>query len=143
MVLGYDARPSTHDVDGVFGEPPMAATTRKWIQVVGEERGWPTDWFNDSAKGYLVGVSYGRKLLSAPGIDVWQPLPEQLLAMKLAAWRDSTDIADSRRLLQDLMPNADRNTIWKKVEPFLIPGRELKSKLAFDDLWETTDGQSE
>ena len=88
-----------HDVDGIFSEPPLAATTRGWIQTIAEERGWADDCFNDSAKGYLVGVTRGRKLLSAPGIDVWQPLPEQLLAMKLAAWRDSTDIADSRRIL--------------------------------------------
>ena len=28
MVLGYDARPSTHDVDGVFAEPPPAVKIR-------------------------------------------------------------------------------------------------------------------
>lgn len=137
MVLGYDARSSTHDVDGVFTEPPPAATIRRWIDSVADEFGWPADWFNDAAKGYLVGQSRGRQLLSAPGINAWQPLPEQLLAMKLAAWRDSQDIADARLVLQELLSIGDRQVIWKKVEPFLMPGRELKSQLAFSDLWKS------
>ena len=143
MVLGYNARASTRDVDGVFFEPPTAATIRRWIEEVAIESGLAADWFNDGAKGFLVGLSRGRKLLSAPGIDVWQPLTEQLLAMKLAAWRDNRDINDARCLLKDLTKSASRPEIWSRVEPFIVPGCELKTKLAFDDLWEEMHGHTQ
>jgi len=142
MVLGYDARPSTHDVDGVFGEPPIAATTRKWIQVVAEERGWQADWFNDSAKGYLVGMTRGRKLMSVAGLDVWQPRAEQLLAMKLMAWRDDVDVDDATRLLKEVSANRDKLETWELVVAFVLPGRELKCHLAFEELWKDTRGFS-
>jgi hypothetical protein len=95
-----------------------------------------TDWFNDAAKGFLVGVTFGRLLFSAPGIEVWQPQAEQLLAMKLGAWRDDVDVADATCLLCELATTANHDAIWSRVERFLPPGRELKAKYAFDNLWE-------
>ena len=58
--------------------------------------------------------------------------------MKLCAWRDDIDISDAKRLLSEL-PGA-YNEIWQMVVPFLQPGRELKAKYAFDDLWEESHG---
>ena len=52
----------------------------------------PEDWLNDGAKGYLVSISDGPILFSAPGIEARAPSLEQLLAMKLSAWRDDLDI---------------------------------------------------
>lgn len=74
-------------------------------------------------------------IFSAPGIQVAIPSVAQLLAMKLSAWRDETDIDDARRLLQDMSGEQDR--IWREVERYLVPGRELKAKYAFLDLWES------
>lgn len=143
MMLGYNARPATRDVDGFFFEPPSASVIRRWIGQVATEVGLPNDWLNDAAKGFLVGHSRGRKVFSAPGIDVWQPYPEQLLSMKLAAWRDSRDIGDARTLLADLTKSGSRSEIWSRTVPFLIPGSELKSQLAFNDLWEEFHGHIE
>lgn len=89
MVLAYDARPATHDVDVLILSPKEARITRD-------------------------------------------------LAMKLSAWRDDIDIEDARRLLQELAGTQDE--IWQAVEPFLIPGQQLKAQYAFFDLWETTYG---
>ena len=111
MMLGYDARPATRDVDGVFFEPPPASVIRRWIEEVAIAAGLPSDWFNDAAKGFLFGHSRGRKIFSAPGIDAWQPLPEQLLSMKLSAWRDNRDIRDAKTLLTDLIKTAPRTEI--------------------------------
>jgi predicted nucleotidyltransferase len=61
--------------------------------------------------------------------------PPQLLATKLAAWRDDLDIEDARLLLSKLA--GDRDTVWEQVEPYLVPGRELKSRYALEDLWES------
>jgi hypothetical protein len=95
MVLGYNARQSTHDIDALFLPPPETHIVRAWARIIAHECGWTDDWLNDAAKGYLVGLSSGPVLLEAPGIEVRQPAVEQLLAMKLCAWRDDVDIADA------------------------------------------------
>jgi hypothetical protein len=60
--------------------------------------------------------------------------------MKLSAWRDDIDVADARRLLQELAISGGRDQVWTEVEPFLVPGGELKARYALDDLWETFYG---
>ena len=107
---------------------------RGFIGKVASERGWPADWLNDGAKGFLSGTISPNPIFESPGIRVSRPGYEQLLAMKLCAWRDDVDISDARRLLQEL-PN-DRDKAWLMIQPFLQPGRELKARYAFDDLWE-------
>jgi hypothetical protein len=47
-------------------------------------------------------------------------------------------VGHARRLRREL-PGA-YNGVWQSVQPFLQPGRELKAKLAFDDLWEESHG---
>jgi hypothetical protein len=142
MVLGYEARDSTKDIDAVILPPPEAHVVREWARTVALERGWHEDWLNDGAKGYLSGISNGPILLNVPGIEVRRPAVEQLLAMKLCAWRDDVDISDARRLLLEMAPALDRTEAWKRVVPFLLTGRELKAQYAFQDLWETVRGQS-
>lgn len=105
-----------------------------------QEFEWPDDWLNDAAKGFLMGVSDGPVVLSSPGIEVYQPAVEQLLAMKLCAWRDDVDIADAARLFQELGPHSDREAVWQSLLPFVVPGRELKAQYAFMDLWESIHG---
>jgi hypothetical protein len=58
--------------------------------------------------------------------------------MKLSAWRDDVDIADAQVLLREF--SGKRAEVWSLVEPYLVPGRELKAKYAFDDLWEAERG---
>lgn len=138
MLLAYQARLTTRDVDAVIQSPRATSNVRKWIKQVADEQGMPGDWLNDGAKGYLVGISEGPILFSAPGIKVRMPSIAQLLAMKLSAWRDETDIDDARRLLQEM--TGEHDEIWSKVEHYLVPGRELKAKYAFLDLWESLYG---
>jgi hypothetical protein len=138
MVLMYNTRPSTRDVDVLILSPQQASIVRKLASQVAQEHNLPEDWLNDGAKGYLVGISQGIVIFSAPGIIVKSPAIAQLLAMKLSAWRDDVDIEDARRLLQAL--EGDQEQIWTAVEPYLFPGTELKAQYAFLDLWETTYG---
>jgi hypothetical protein len=142
MVLAYEARQSTRDVDVVIPEPGEARTVRAMAGVVASERGWPEDWLNDAVKGYLVGLSEGPVIFSAPGIEARRPALEQLLAMKLSAWRDDVDIADARRLLQEMTPAQSREEVWQAVLPYLAPGNELKAQYAFLDLWEAVYGEN-
>ena len=138
MVLLYNARPSTRDVDVLVVSPQQAHIVRNLAKQVAQDYNLPLDWLNDGAKGYLVGISEGDVVYSAPGIVVKSPSIAQLLAMKLSAWRDDVDIADAHRLLQNLP--GEQQQVWQMVEPFLVPGAELKARYAFLDLWETIYG---
>ncbi len=138
MVLAFGTRQATRDVDVVVLPPSKPSAVRELAATVAAERGWPDDWLNDAAKGYMVKLSSGPVVFSAPGIDVRCPAWEQLLAMKLCAWRDDVDIADARRLLEEIP--GEYNDVWRRVESYLQPGRELKAKYAFDDLWESSRG---
>lgn len=140
MVLGFEARQSTHDVDAAILHPREARKVRQLANRVAVERDWPEDWLNDAAKGYLVGLSDGGVVHTAPGILVRLPSTAQLLAMKLSAWRDDVDISDARRLLETLKQTQNVEQIWQTLEPFLVPGEELKAHYAFQDLWESLDG---
>lgn len=140
MVLGYQARQSTRDVDAVIMAPKEARLVRALAKQIAEEHDWPEDWLNDGAKGYLVGISEGPVLFSAPGIEARAPSLEQLLAMKLSAWRDDLDISDARRLMQEIKGKRDKDEIWQSLEPYLVPGDELTAQYAFLDLWESLYG---
>jgi hypothetical protein len=96
-------------------------------------------WLNDGAKGYLNGVLPGEVLLDHPALLIRALAPQQLLAMKLSAWRDDVDIADARILLREFP--GQREEVWNLIEPFLVPGRELKAKLgAFLELLDDHEG---
>jgi hypothetical protein len=61
--------------------------------------------------------------------------------MELSAWRGDVDVADARRLLQQLaISNHDREVSWGRIEPHLAPGNELTAQYAFLDLWESMNG---
>jgi predicted nucleotidyltransferase len=64
MVLAFDARQSTHDLDVVILQPTDAASVRRLAARVAEEQGWAGDWLNDAAKGFLVGLSLGPVIFS-------------------------------------------------------------------------------
>ena len=143
MVLGFDARQSTRDVDVIILAPKEARLVRKLARMVAEEKDWPEDWLNDGAKGYLVGLSSGMPLFSALGIDAQAPSLYQLLAMKLSAWRDDVDISDARRLMKEvLVKSQTSDEIWQQIEPYLVPGDELTAQYAFQDLWEALHGNA-
>ena len=139
MVLGFQARESTRDVDAVIISPREARVVRELAKQVAEEKDWPEDWLNDGAKGYLVGISVGPVLFHGLGIEARAPSLEQLLAMKLSAWRDDLDISDARRLMLEIKIKGGKETVWHSIEPYLVPGDELTAQYAFLDLWESID----
>lgn len=140
MVLAFDARESTRDLDVAILAPQHAATVRDLAECIARELGWEPSWLNDAAKGFLVGRSEGPTIFSSPGIEVIRPVIEQLLAMKLCAWRDDLDMADAKRLLEEM--TGDHQTTWERITPYLQPGQELKAHYAFEDLWDDAHGQA-
>jgi predicted nucleotidyltransferase len=131
LVLLYGARESTKDVDVVLTDQAV----RKAARQAAIRLGLPDDWLNDGAKGYAHGMSLGEVVFQAGNLVVHTLAPPQLLAMKLSAWRDDLDIDDARLLMSKL--GGTREQVWDQVESHLVPGRELKARYAFEDLWES------
>lgn len=123
-------------------QPESARLVRSLVQQVAKELDWPSDWLNDGAKGFLMGLSEGGVIYAAPGIVVHCPAPAQLLAMKLSAWRDDVDIQDAGRLLRELVRRSceDQEACWALIESYVIPSQILKARYAFLDLWESIYG---
>jgi hypothetical protein len=101
MVLAFNARDSTRDVDAIFHP---SGTVRAAATRVAEELKLPADWLNDAAKGYMPPDTQPRSiLLNLPHLAVWTPPPQYLLAMKAIAARfDSHDAQDLRTLIRHL-----------------------------------------
>lgn len=101
MLLAFNARESTRDVDAVF-QP--SASIRAAALRVAHAFGLPEDWLNDAAKGYMPADTQPRSiLLELPALSVWMPPPRYLLAMKAMASRfDSHDASDLRTLVRHL-----------------------------------------
>jgi hypothetical protein len=138
LVLLFGARESTKDVDAfVLDASAQAAVASR---RVAEVQSLPEDWLNDAAKGYVNGIALGETVFDSGALTVRAFAPNQLLAMKLSAWRDDVDVEDARVLLCAL--TGSREQIWSQVESHLVPGRELKARYAFDDLWEADRGSS-
>lgn len=139
LVLLFDARESTKDVDAYFLRPE-ASVVRDAAERVAERLELPVDWLNDGAKGYLVGVSTGEVLYDSSALVVRAASTPQLLAMKLAAWRDAIDRGDAKLLLSQMSGSSEE--IWSVVKLFVPPHQVDKASYAFEDLWEAGNGSS-
>lgn len=107
MVLAFNARVSTKDVDAIFHPTQI---TRDIARRVGEERQLPSDWLNDGVKGF-VSVRHettAGNLPQFPHLRLTMPVPEYLLAMKCMAARmgavagEGTDVPDIVFLIRHL-----------------------------------------
>jgi hypothetical protein len=137
LVLLFHARDSTKDVDACFLRPE-ASRVREAASRVASRLDLPDDWLNDGAKGYMVGISSGEILYDTPSLMVRAASTEQLLAMKLCAWRDAIDRSDAELLLSKLQ--LTKKETWDSVEPY-VPRHDLdKASYAFEDLWELLNG---
>jgi predicted nucleotidyltransferase len=137
LVLLYDARETTKDVDAVF-LIPEASKIRSAAERVAQRLDLPADWLNDGAKGYMVQLTTGETLYESQFLIVRAASLPQLLAMKLSAWRDSVDREDARLLLSRMSGSSDH--VWQTVKPFLFEHQLGKASYAFDDLWEALHG---
>lgn len=138
MVLLFGARDSTKDVDAFHLDLEPKSRVAAAAAEVATALELPGDWLNDAAKGYVHGLSLGPVLMDTPTLRVQTLSPMQLLAMKLSAWRDDLDVEDARRLLKEC--RGAREDVWREVESHVVPGREMKARYAFDDLWESEHG---
>lgn len=106
MILAFDARQSTRDIDGVF--VPKAVVSNA-VNEVAEEMALPPDWLNDGVKGWAseAGDLVADGMPQFSHLRVLRPSASYLLAMKCMAARtgdyDTTgDRADVTTLIGHL-----------------------------------------
>ena len=133
MVLAFNARAATKDVDAIF-EP--ADVIREAAVVVQKEQGLPDGWLNDGAKGFLSShhaVDAGD-LPQFDGLRVTAPTAEYMLAMKCMASRiahadtDPSDVVDIRFLLAHLgitSPDAALAIVGRFYPADRVPARAV------------------
>ena len=112
LMLASNFRVATQDVDAVaqVGQDTIV----RMADDVARARGWPSDWLNDGVRTYLSpnvdGLREHHTLLRAyptdqePGLRIFVPSVEYILAMKLMAMRldptgDKSDLADIVNLM--------------------------------------------
>ncbi|MDP1591760.1 MAG: DUF6036 family nucleotidyltransferase [Prosthecobacter sp.] len=96
MVLAFDARQSTRDVDAVFVPKGEVA---ELVVSVAEEMNLEKDWLNDGVKGFLSakGDHTSDDMPQFSHLLVLRPTAEYLLALKLMSARSGAfDMAKDR-----------------------------------------------
>jgi hypothetical protein len=99
MVLSFNARVATKDVDALF-QPTQ--TIRGVAKDIAEAHHLPANWLNDGVKGFISTrhQTTPGNLPQFPNLRLTMPVPEYLLAMKCMAARlggtgnEPSDVAD-------------------------------------------------
>lgn len=100
MVLAFDARAATRDVDALF-EPDGKVLDA--AREVAAELGLPRSWLKNQASSYVSGrAGRGTPVFDHPNLRVMTTPAEHLLAMKVRAARAARDADDVRLLLHHL-----------------------------------------
>jgi hypothetical protein len=100
MVLAFNSRESTRDVDAVFAPDTQVIDAAHEVAV---EMRLPKSWLNNQASSYVSGVAgRGTPVFDHPNLRVMITPTEHLLAMKVRAARAVRDADDIRVLLRDL-----------------------------------------
>jgi len=128
MVLAFQARQSTKDVDAIFAP---AGIIREEARLVAQELDLPPDWLNDTAKGFASpeGDFGSLEDIDFPSLRVQAPTAEYMLAMKVMAARvglggESADKEDIRFLIRRLrLITADQ--VFELVRRYYDPSRIL------------------
>jgi Nucleotidyltransferase of unknown function (DUF6036) len=140
MVLAFQTRQSTKDVDAIFA--PTTAV-REAAEEVADRFGLPSGWFNDAVKGWISSehATIQAELPQFANLSVSMPVPEYLPAMKCMAARaeaESRDFEDVKLFLRRT-GYTDLNRVFELIEHYyparLIPPRtRYFVEAAFDEL---------
>jgi hypothetical protein len=147
LMLVSNFRIATADVDAV------AATDQGFLdsaaQTIAARRGWPRDWLNDGVRTYLSPAVEGfaqhtlfRTYPSeqTPGLRLFVPTPEYMLAMKLMALRiepgsDRNDLEDILNLMQVTGLKEKSDIVEFAARFYPEAGTSGRLMLSVDHLW--------
>lgn len=103
MVLAFNARSATKDVDAIFRPKKEIYAISKEIA---DKYHLAEGWLNDSVKGFITSNSFKQNLfIRYNNLSVYTPEAQYLLAMKCMSMRigvESSDIDDIKTLLKYL-----------------------------------------
>ncbi|MGH2478657.1 MAG: DUF6036 family nucleotidyltransferase [Ktedonobacteraceae bacterium] len=128
MILMVGNRNSTRDIDASFEHEAQAIRTA--VTQIAHREGLPPDWLNDGAKGFLYVTPPVTLWKRFPGLDVYLPALEYLLAMKIVAGR-LQDIADARALIQHLGITQPQDVL--NILQLYIPSTYLTVRVQYID----------
>lgn len=152
LMLASNFRVTTRDVDAVAEESQETLT--RLAEEVARLRDWPIDWLNDGVRTYLSphvnGLQEHHALLRTypseqePGLRVFVPTAEYLLARKLMAMRidpagDKSDIADILNLLEVVGFKTENDVI--DFAASFYPEAKISARLylGIRELWRAKD----
>ncbi|CAN5182873.1 hypothetical protein BH23ACT9_BH23ACT9_29520 [soil metagenome] len=132
MVLVFDERAATRDVDAIF-EPdgPMLDAALE----VAHELDLPRSWLNNQASTYVSGrAGRGTPAFDQPNLRVLTTPAEHLLAMKVRASRSARDAEDIRLLLHHLDIHAVDDVVAVVSRYFPDDPLSDRSRMLIEDL---------
>jgi len=128
MVLAFDARAATTDIDAIFKPSDII---RKVAHKIAQENKLPPDWLNDGVKGFLPGNPHKKiTILNMPGLRVWVPEVEYMLAMKAMSARADTKDKDDLLLLIQKLKLKSSKSVLVIVEKY-YPSHKIPAKVQF------------
>jgi hypothetical protein len=155
LMLVSNFRIATADADAVAAQDQGFIDSA--AQTIAARRGWPRDWLNDGVRTYLspqvdgfeqqtLFRTYPRE--ETPGLRVFIPTSEYMLAMKLMALRldpggSKSDLEDILNLMQ-VAGMKEKGDILQFASRFYPEARTSgKLALAVDHLWNEYSRQPE
>jgi hypothetical protein len=133
MVLAFNARLSTKDVDAIFKPPQIF---REAAIEIARAMGLPEDWLNDGVKGFVSASPAHTEddLPQMSNLRVIRPTAEYLLAMKCMAARspsyDTKGDRDDIAFLVLRLGLRDADEVLRTVEQF-YPQSQIPPKTHF------------
>jgi hypothetical protein len=141
LILTYDWRVATRDVDAVFEADRQ--TVRRLAAEIADDIGWDRDWLNDGVKGFLSVADSdpeAKRLFATypsedqPGLRVTVANPRYLFAMKCRAiWiggvEESPDVDDIRQLPREIGITSFEEALQLVAE--FYPNNVLEPKVRF------------
>lgn len=138
MVLAFDSRAATRDVDALFVPDGHVLDAAK---DVASQLGLPASWLNNQASTYVSGrAGRGTPVFDHPHLRVMTTPPEHLLAMKVRAARAARDVEDVTVLLRHLRM-ASVTAVEQVVAKF-FPDEPLsdRSRMLLEDIFSQGEG---
>jgi hypothetical protein len=156
LMLASNFRVATQDVDAVV-EGDQGTVTRL-AEEVARTRNWPRDWLNDGVRTYLSpqvdGLQEHHVLFraypseQAPGLRVFVPSPEYMLAMKLMSMRldptgDKSDLADILNLIDVVGLHTPEEVVDFAARFYPEARISGRLRLGIHELWRVKDNPTQ
>jgi hypothetical protein len=156
LMLASNFRIATQDVDAVVEGDQ--GTLARLADAIARTRNWPRDWLNDGVRTYLSpnvnGLQEHHALFRAypserePGLRVFVPSPEYMLAMKLMAMRlDPTggrsDLADILNLIDVVGLKTPEDVVDFAASFYPEANVSGRLRLGIRELWRAKDNPTQ